>query len=133
MDLKDYLKEDRFRQFLGAEIVEFREGYARVEGIVKEDFTNFHGTAHGSYIIALADFALGIAANADGTRRMAISIHVDFHKPANVGDRLIAEAERAGGGRRVVFYELRVLKDEEVIAKGNAVVYGKDKICTDDC
>jgi acyl-CoA thioesterase len=123
----DYLKEDRFRQFLGAEIVEFRDGYARVEGVVREEFTNFHGTAHGSYIIALADFALGIAANADGTRRFAISIHVDFHKPANVGDKLVAIAERAGGGRRVVFYELKVLKDGEVIAMGNAIVYGRSR------
>ena len=123
----DYLKEDRFRQFLGAEIVEFRDGYARVEGVVREEFTNFHGTAHGSYFIALADFALGIAANADGTRRFAISIHVDFHKPANVGDKLVAIAERAGGGRRVVFYELKVLKDGEVIAMGNAIVYGRSR------
>ena len=123
----DYLKEDRFRQFLGAEIVEFRDGYARVEGVVREEFTNFHGTAHGSYIIALADFALGIAANADGTRRFAISIHVDFHKPANVGDKLVAIAERAGGGRRVVFYELKVLKEGEVIAMGNAIVYGRSR------
>ena len=93
-ELMEVISGDRFRKFLGAEIVEVKRGYARVEGVVKEDYTNFHGTAHGSYIAAIADFALSIAANSDNVRRFAVTIKINFLKPAFPGDKLIAEAFR---------------------------------------
>jgi len=124
-ELKEVLSNDRFRKFLNAEILEIGDGYAKVEGVVKEDYTNFHGTAHGAFIVALADFALGIAGNSDNVRRMAITIKLDFLKPAYVGDRLVAEVSRAGGGRKVVFFDIRVWRGDDLIAKGDAIVYGR--------
>jgi acyl-CoA thioesterase len=126
--LFEFLKEDKFREYLGAEIIEAEEGYARVEGIVREEFTNFHGTAHGSFIIAMADFALAIAANSDNIRRFAATIKMDFFKPAYVGEKIVAESRKTGGGRKLTFYENQVLKDDEVIAKGDAIAYGKIEI-----
>ena len=116
------LTEDKFRKFLGVEILEISKGYAKVKGIVREDYLNFHGTAHGSYIIALADFAFAIAANSDNMRRAAISIRMDFYKPAYEGDELVAEA-RVSHGKRVVFCDLVVKRGGETIAKGNAIAY----------
>ncbi len=116
------LTEDKSREFLGVEILEISKGYAKVKGTVREDYLNFHGTAHGSYIIALADFAFAIAANSDNVRRAAISIRVDFYKPAYKGDELVAEA-KISHGRRVVFCDLVVTKDGSVIARGEAIAY----------
>ena len=116
------LLDDKFRKFLGAEVLEISKGYAKVKGIVRGDFLNFHGTAHGSYITALADFAFAIAANSDNVRRAAISIRIDFYKPAYEGDELVAEA-RISHGRRVVFCDLVVTRDGNVIAKGEAIAY----------
>jgi len=65
MSLFEGLRKDRFREFLGAEIVEVSEGYARVKGTVRKEYLNFHGTAHGSYIMALAGFAFALAANSN--------------------------------------------------------------------
>lgn len=129
--LEEALSNDRFRKFLNAEILEIGDGYARVRGVVKEDYTNVHGTAHGAFIVALADFALAIAGNSDNIRRMAITIKLDFLKPAYVGDRLVAEASRAGGGRKVVFFDLRVWRGKDLIAKGDAIVYGKGEAIVD--
>ncbi len=117
--------EDRFREFLGVKVLDFEPGFARVEGVVKEEFTNPFGFAHGGYLVSLADFALGVAANADGTERFAISIGLDFVSPAKVGERLIAEARIVGGGRRVSFYEMTVRSGERIVAKGRAIVYAK--------
>jgi len=117
--------EDPFREFLGVKVLECKPGFAKVEGVVREEFTNFLGFAHGGYLVSLADFALGVAANADGVKRFAISIGLDFVSPAEIGDRLIAEAELVGGGRRVSFYEMRILKEERIVAKGRAIVYAK--------
>jgi acyl-CoA thioesterase len=126
--LLEFLRDDKFREFLGAEIVEVKEGFAKVEGFVKEEFTNFHGTAHGSFIIAMADFALAIAANSDNIRRFATTIKMDFYKPVYVGEKLIAESRKIGGGRRLGFYEIKVFKDDELVAKGDAISYGRDEI-----
>ncbi len=115
---------DPFREYLGVEVVELSEGYAKVRGKVGKENLNFHGTAHGSYIFALADFAFALAANSDDFRRMAVSVRLDFYKPAYEGDELFAEAEVVHG-RKLVFCELRVFKGEELIAKGEAIAYGK--------
>ena len=127
MSLFEGLRKDRFREFLGAEIVEVSEGYARVKGTVSKEYLNFHGTAHGSYIMALADFAFALAANSDNIRRAAVSIRMDFYKPAYEGDELIAEAKIIHG-RKIVFCELKVMRGDDIIAKGEAIAYGKDRI-----
>ncbi len=116
--------KDPFREFLGVEVIELSEGYAKVRGNVKRENLNFHGTAHGSYIFALADFAFALAANSDDFRRMAVSVRLDFYKPAYEGDELFAEA-KVVHGKKLVFCELRVFKGEKLIAKGEAIAYGK--------
>ncbi len=91
-----------------------------MKGVVKEEYLNFHGTAHGSYIMALADFAFALAANSDGIRRMAIMIKLNFYKPANAGEEVTGEAEVIRG-KRLVFCRLCVKKGEEIIAEGDAI------------
>ncbi len=117
---------DRFRIFLDAKVLEFKPGFARVEGIVREEFTNFHGFCHGGYLISLADFALGLAANSDGVKRFAVSISMDFLTPAFVGDVLVAEAKVVKAGKRISFYEMVILRGNDVIAKGRAIVYSRE-------
>ncbi len=116
---------DRFRKFLDAKVLEYRPGFAKIEGVVEEEFTNIHGSAHGGYLIALSDFALSLAANSDGIKRFAVSISMNFYTPAFVGDKLIAEAKLVGGGKRISFYEISVIKDDKIIAKGEAIVYSR--------
>lgn len=129
--LLQFLERDSFRKHLGVDIVEVREDYASVTGTVKEEFTNFHKTVHGSFLIAMADFALGMAANSDNIKRFAVTIKMDFYKPAFAGDKLMAESEKIHGGWRVGFYRTRVFKGGEVIAEGDAISYGKGEIIKD--
>jgi len=129
--LLEFLKNDKFREFLGVEVIEVDEGFARIEGVVKKEFTNFHGTAHGSFIISMADFALAIAANSDNIRRFAANIKMNFYKPAFEGDKLISESKRVGGGKKLAFFNLKVFKGDELIAEGDSIVYGKEKIIMD--
>lgn len=129
--LLEFLKKDRFREFLGAEVLEVEEGYAKVEGVVKKEFTNFHGTAHGSFITGMGDFALAIAANSDNIRRFAANIKMNFYKPAFEGDKLISESRKVGGGKKLAFFKIKVFKGDELIAEGDSTVYGKEKIIMD--
>lgn len=125
MNFLEGLGKDGFREFLGAEIVEVSEGYAKVKGAVRREYLNFHGTAHGSYIMALADFAFALAANSDNIKRVAVSIKMDFYKPAYEGEELVAEA-KVIHGRKLVFCELKVMRGDDTIAKGEAIAYGKE-------
>lgn len=118
----DFLLSDPFRKYLGCEVEEVREGYARVRGIVREEFLNMYSVAHGGFIMALADFAFAISANTDA-KRFAVKISIDFYAPANKGDVLIAEAEKIKG-KRLGFYRLRVFRSGELIAEGSAIAYG---------
>ncbi|MCS7144147.1 MAG: hotdog fold thioesterase [Archaeoglobaceae archaeon] len=118
----EFLLSDPFRKFLGCEVEEVREGYARVKGVVRDDFLNIYSVAHGGFIMALADFAFAISANTD-TKRVAVKISMNFYSPAEKGDLLTAEAEKVKG-KRLGFYRLRVFKGEEIIAEGSAIAYG---------
>jgi acyl-CoA thioesterase len=130
--LREVLLEDSFRKYLGAEVEEIRDGYARVRAKVKPDFLNFHGVAHGAFIMSVADFAFAIAGNSDNIRRMAVNISMDFYSSATEGEVLVGEAERISGGRRIGFYELRVYRGGEIIAKGSAIVYGRGEMILKD-
>ncbi len=127
MDSLKLAENDLFRKHMDAEVLEVKNGHARVKCRIKREFLNFHGTAHGAVIMALADFAFALAVNSDGMKRSAVSIKADFLKPVFEGDEIVGEAEITGGGKRLVFCELRVYKNGEVIAKGDAIAYGKEK------
>lgn len=127
-ELKEFLKNDNFRKFLGVEVLEIGKLYAKVKGVVKKEHLNFHNICHGAFITALADFAFAIASNSDGKRRLAISIKTDFYKPAFEGDELIAEAKRIRGDK-VAFFEMIVYRSKDIkdiIAKSEGIVYRKD-------
>jgi len=80
------------------------------------------------YYILVED--LGLAANSDGIKRFAVSIGMNFYAPAFVGDKLIAEAKLIKGGKRISFYEILIIKDGEVIARGEAIVYSRGERIT---
>ena len=127
MHIEKFIDGDSFRKYLNAEVVEVREGYAKVRCTVADSFLNFHGMAHGGMIMALADFAFALAVNSDGVKRSAVSIKIDFLKPAFEGDSITAEAKVSGGGKRLVFCELVVYRGDEPIARGDAIAYGKER------
>lgn len=71
---------------LGMEIVTVEPGYVEMSMTVRADMVNVHGIAHGGFITALADSALGYAASAAGASVVTTSIAVDFLAPARLGD-----------------------------------------------
>ncbi|MFN3384671.1 MAG: PaaI family thioesterase [Archaeoglobaceae archaeon] len=113
------IQDDPFRNLLCAEVVEVRDGYAKLKARIKEEFLNFHRIAHGGFIMALLDCAFAISANTDATR-FAINMSVNFISPANSGDTIYVECEKIRG-RRTAFYRVRAFKNSELIAEGTAI------------
>jgi acyl-CoA thioesterase len=94
-----------FARLLGLTVAEARDGYARVV-MPASGKKNPNGVLHGGAVFTLADHAFGIAANTGSTRRVAVSVSIQFIAPAH-GD-LEAIAQRVGGYSTYRVLSLRV-------------------------
>jgi acyl-CoA thioesterase len=84
----------------GLEIEGAGAGWARVAMTIREDMLNGLRMGHGGMIFALADTAFAYACNSRNVRTVAQSGTITFLKPAQLGQRLVAEArEIASEGR----------------------------------
>ena len=102
----------------GVEIIEAREGYARVRMPMRADMLNGHRTGHGGMIFALADTAFAYACNSRNLRTVAAQASIVYLQPAREGDVLIAEAkEQALVGRSGVYHVAVKSEDGRAIAE----------------
>jgi len=114
---------DPYGRWLGIELLELRAGYCRAALTLRAEMANFHGSPHGGVIFSLADFAFGGACNGHGEPAVALTVTIQFHAPARVGRRLVAEARETRQGRRAGFYALTVTDEADgaVVATCQAV------------
>ena len=111
---------DRLIALYGIEVEEASESLARVSAVVKEDFLQVHGLAHGAFIFTLIDvaFALNVNAKLDA---VAVQWSISQFRSGNLGERLTAECRLLHGGRRLMVVDLVVTGAQgKVIAKGQA-------------
>ncbi len=85
------IKQDRFAQLLGMEVVELGRGHARVKMIAKPEHCNGLGIVHGGTIFGLGDFAFAAACNSHGRPTVGINVSISYVKAAKPGV-LFAEA-----------------------------------------
>ena len=125
--INDYIQQDAFANWLGAEVKILKPGSSRVKLEITEAMTNFHGCAHGGVIFALSDIAFGAASNSRGQTAVALNVGINFIKAAVVGDRLVAEAVEQTESGPTATYDI-VIRNEltgEIIAKSQNLVYRK--------
>ncbi len=111
---------DRLIALYGIEVEEASESLSRVSAVVKEDFLQVHGLAHGAFIFALIDvaFALNVNARLDA---VAVQWSISQFRSGTLGERLTAECRLLHSGRRLMVVDLVVTGAEgKVIAKGQA-------------
>lgn len=120
--------QDPFARFLGIELLDMRDGYAKVALTVQEHMLNAHGTPHGGVVFSLADAAFAAASNSHGQVAVALDVDVHFVAAAPLGARLYAEATEEHLGRRVALYRLAVTaEDGTLIALCHGTVYRKQQ------
>jgi acyl-CoA thioesterase len=111
---------DRLISLFGIEVEEASESLSRVSAVVKEEFLQVHGLAHGAFVFALIDvaFALGVNVKVDA---VAVQWSISQFRSAGLGERLTAECRLLHGGRRLMVVDLIVTgAGGRVIAKGQA-------------
>lgn len=121
------MTEDTFSQWLGVEIIEVSEGYAKIKMTVKGQMLNGHNIAHGGISFSLADSAFAFASNSHGQKAVSIETSINHLKPIFEHDILIATAEKEHISKRLGQYLVRVHRDEELVALFKGVVYRKEE------
>jgi acyl-CoA thioesterase len=114
---------DPYGRSLGIELLEVAPGHCRAALTLAPHMVNFHGNPHGGVIFSLADFAFGGACNGHGEPAVALTVTIQFHAPARVGRRLVAEARETRQGKRAGFYAITVTDEADgiVVATCQAV------------
>jgi acyl-CoA thioesterase len=91
--------EDDASKGLGMEIVDVGPGRATLTMTVRPHMVNGQRIAHGGFIFLLADSTFAFACNSRNQRTVAAQCDITFIKPGKLGDRLVATARDAAGGR----------------------------------
>jgi acyl-CoA thioesterase len=108
-DVVDYMMgQDAFSRWLGIEVLEIGEGYAKIRMTVRSEMMNGFGIAHGGIAFSLADSAFAFACNSRNNLSVALDNSINFLKPAMAGDILTAEATELHNGRSTGLYQIKI-------------------------
>ena len=124
-DILKNVKNDRFAQLLGIEIVDASPGYALVEMKIEDKHKNGINIVQGGAIFTLADYAFAIASNADGSTTVGINASISYFK-APAGTYIRAEAREESKSKKISGYKVAI-KDEDgtLIASFSGLGYRK--------
>ena len=110
----DMLHKDLFSQWLGISIIEIKEGYSKIKMTVRSEMTNGFGIVHGGIAFSLADSAFAFACNNRNVLSVALDTCINFLKPVQVNDLLIAEATELHNGRSTGLYQINITNQQNV-------------------
>lgn len=104
---------DHAAQGMGISLIEIAAGRAVLSMVVRPDMVNVHGACHGGFIFALADTAFGYACNSQNHRAVTASSEISFLLPAQLGDKLTAQAHQRQQGKRRGVYDVEVINQHD--------------------
>jgi acyl-CoA thioesterase len=116
---------DNFAETLGIQVLETKDGYAKVFMKVEKMHTNALGFTHGGVIFSLADYAFAQVCNFGENVAVAIQVSINFLKPSVEGNILTAEAIRVSEGKTTGLYQVTVRKEDKTVALFTGLAYKK--------
>src|SRR5215218_10905147 len=102
------MQDDLFSQWLGIEVLEIREGYSKIQMVLRTEMINGFGLIHGGVPFSLADSAFAFACNNRNNLSVALDTSITFTKATKPGDVLTAEAKELHNGRSTGLYLIAV-------------------------
>jgi acyl-CoA thioesterase len=129
----EMMQNDRFSQWLHIQVLEIREGYAKLQMLLREEMLNGFGVIHGGVTFSLADSAFAFACNSRNNLSLALDTNITFTKATKPGDVLTAEAKELHDGRNTGLYLVTVLNqngEQVALFKGTCFRTGKTLVNT---
>jgi len=109
------MEHDRFSQWLGIAILETKAGYSKIKMQVRDEMINGFGIVHGGIAFSLADSAFAFACNNRNVLSVALDTSINFIKPVQVGDVLVAEAIEMHNGKSTGLYHISITNQHDHI------------------
>ena len=106
--------KDSFSKWLGLTIVSVAPGRVVLQVTIRKDMLNGFGTCHGGITFAIADSALGFAANTHGRLAMTMEGNVSLTKAIHEHDVLTATAQELSNGNRIAVYGVTMTNQKGV-------------------
>lgn len=107
MDIKEFFKNDHFAAYIGAELTEVGDGYAKARMLIGENHLNGNGTCQGGALFTLADLAFAACTNSHGQLTLSTNANICYVAPAHPG-YVYAEAHELVNHHRLPFAEVRI-------------------------
>ncbi len=102
------MRHDGFSRWLGIEVLAIREGYSKIQMVLREEMLNGFGIIHGGIAFSLADSAFAFACNNRNNLSVALDTSIVFTKQTLPGDVLTAEATELHNGRTTGLYQITI-------------------------
>jgi acyl-CoA thioesterase len=124
-ELLENVKNDRFAQYVGINLIKVEPDYAKAEMPVTENHLNGVNMVQGGAIFTLADYAFAAASNSSGFATVGIQANISYFK-SPTGKTLVAEATKINGQNKLCSYNVDVFdQDKSLIARFTAMGYIK--------
>jgi acyl-CoA thioesterase len=124
------MANDYFSQWLGIDVIDIKEGSAKLQLTIRKDMLNGFGIAHGGITYSLADSALAFASNSAGQKAVSVETSISHTEPLKEGDIILAEAFEEKRSNKIGIYTVKVTNaaDNKVVALFKGTVYRTSKI-----
>ena len=125
------MSKDLFSQWLGIQVLEIKEGYSKLQMLVRQEMINGFDIIHGGIAFSLADSAFAFACNNRNNLSVALDTSINFIKTVVPGDVLIAEAKEIHNGKSTGLYHIIISNQDHndvAIFKGTCFRTGKKLI-----
>ena len=122
------MRDDLFSQWLGIEVIAVKEGYSKIKMTIRKEMINGLGVVHGGIAFSLGDSCFAFACNNRNNLSVALDTAINFTKPVQVGDELVAEAKEIHNGKSTGLYHITITNQRDhVVAffKGTCFRTGK--------
>ena len=120
---------DQFSSWLGISIIDTKDGYSKIQMVLRREMMNGFGIAHGGITFALADSAFAFACNSDGKITVALDVSISFPRAGKEGDILTAEAKQVSKTTRTGLYLIEVRNQHnEMVALFKGTCYKTEKL-----
>ena len=114
---------DYFRELLGIQVLEVKDGYAKMSLEITKKHTNAVGFTHGGVLFALADCAFAEAVNFGDRQAVAIQVSINYLRPTSEGDVLTAEATTVSDGKTLALCSVAIKKEAKDVAMFSGLAY----------
>lgn len=122
--MENNTERDKFAISIGVQVIEALSDRAICKLKINETHHNGLGLVNGGVLFTLGDYALAVAANANGSQTVTLNSTIDFIKSAKEGT-LVAVATPIKTGRTISRYKVEITLEEtsQLIAILNATSY----------